>query len=157
MVLDPSLQGGQTIFHWVAVKQRQDASRLVFSIPTALLQAIEVLQPDLSPARVFFTQQTKLLLVIFGWKMSRVGLFLVSAAQQRVGGHQIQGGVMNVQLIFKDSDRQHLTDQPPRNAVTIIGIVDEAFAIGDSVDDLCRIEAKPGQFQQVWLLLLMKL
>ncbi len=69
---------------------------------------------------------------------------MVPACEQRMCGHQVDVAVIDFQLIFQNSNRQQLADQSPGNAVAIVGIVDEAFAIDDAVDNLSRIEADCG-------------
>ena len=103
--------------------------------------SIEVLHGRLAPLRVLFPKDGQLLVMIAWGTMAFLALLLVSAARQRMSGDQIDGGVIDLQLIFKDSNGDHLTDQPPRSAVSIIGVVDKAFAIDFAINDLSRVEA----------------
>ena len=86
--------------------------------------SIEVLDGLLPPLRVLFPKDGELLMMIAWGTMTFLDFLLVSASSQVMGGHQIDGGVVDFQLIYEDSNRDHLSDQPPRSAVPIVCVID---------------------------------
>ena len=106
------------------MKQRQDPLGFVPAVAALAKDSIEVFHGYLPPMRVLFSKDGELLMVIAWGTMAVLGAFLVSASSQVMGGHQIDGGVVDFQLIYEDSNRDHLSDQPPRSAVPIVCVID---------------------------------
>ena len=67
--------------------------------------SVEVLHRHLAPLHVLFPKDSELLMMIAWGKMAFLALLLVSAASQLVSRYQIDGGVVDLQLIFVNSNR----------------------------------------------------
>lgn len=142
VILDAARHGDLSIFHGIGSQQGENTSCFVPSIPTLFLQTIEVLLTKRSPVRILFSQQKQLLSVILGGKMSLLNLFLMTTTQQLMLGHEFDRTVVDEESVFRDAHGQRVTDQPPRRAIAIVGVADQAFAIDDPIDDLRCVETQ---------------
>ena len=111
------------------------------AIATLAKNSFEVLQCHRPQVRILFAKDGKLLIVIFGRTMAVLALLLVPAAKQWMSSHPINGAVKDLQVVFENSHGDQLANQPPGSAVAIVGVVDKAFAIDSSINNLSRVEA----------------
>ena len=73
----------------------QDPLGFVPAVAALTKDSIEVLHGHLAPLRVLFSKDGELLMVIVWGSMAFLPFLLVSAESQVMGGHQIDGGVVD--------------------------------------------------------------
>ena len=98
----------------------ENYARVHFGGPQEATDPIEVLHGHLAPLRVLFAKDSELLLMIAWRPMAVLHVLLISATRQVMSGHPFDRCVVNFQLIFQDSNRQHLPNQSPRSTVSIV-------------------------------------
>ena len=74
------------------MEQGQDTLSFVFAIPAFTQEAIEVFAACLAPLRVTLAKIVKLLLVVLGWIMGRVGLPFILPAEMNMNGDAVLAG-----------------------------------------------------------------
>lgn len=146
----PTLHRAQHVAFVISVQEPEYLQRLMLAVALFRFESCEIRHADFAQLGEAFSQPLHLFFVVPRRRMGRIDAMLSrESLEHHVPSDFRKRAVVGDQMLFGDSHRQRLANQPPGNRVTIIGVLDRAVGIDDPIHDLRGIERQRGQWQQM--------